>query len=178
VKKRLRRVLPDASVIHGNRFLSRFGHRLLSPDLWHLNRRSAAGGIAVGLFCGLIPGPLQMLGAAIACFALRVNLPAALLTTLYSNPLTIVPLYLLAYQLGALVLPGSPAAASVAGFEYTSWRDYVPALIDWVGSLGPPLAVGLPLLAALLAAAGWFAVSLGWRWATVRAWRRRRNARP
>ena len=31
---------------------------------------------------------------------LRVNLPIALLMTLYTNPLTIVPLYFAAYKIG------------------------------------------------------------------------------
>lgn len=34
----------------------------------------------------------------------RVNLPIALLTTLYTNPFTILPLYVLAYKLGTWVL--------------------------------------------------------------------------
>ena len=62
-----------------------FGDSLFHPALWHLNRRSAAGGVAVGLFCGLIPGPLQMLGAGIACVLFRVNLPVSLVTTLYTE---------------------------------------------------------------------------------------------
>ncbi len=177
MKRHLRRVLPGAEVVRDNRFLARFGTRLHSPDLWHLNRRSTAGGFAVGLFCGLIPGPLQMLTAAAACLVFRVNLPLALITTLYTNPLTIVPLYLAAYQLGALIVPGSKGVNTVAGFEFESWRDYIPAMIDWVVSLGPPLAVGLPLLASLLAVVGWAVVNYGWWYATARAWRRRAHAR-
>jgi len=33
----------------------RFGGFLHHPNLWHLNRHSVAGGIAVGLFAGLVP---------------------------------------------------------------------------------------------------------------------------
>jgi uncharacterized protein (DUF2062 family) len=39
--------------------------------------------------------------------------------------------------------------------------------------MGPSLAVGLPLLAATLGAAGFATVRVAWRWHAVRAWRRR-----
>ena len=96
MRKHLKKYLPDHEAIHGNRWLRPFRNSLLHPRLWHLNRRSAAGAVAAGLFCGLIPGPLQMLGAAICALVFRVNLPLALLVTLYTNPFTIVPLYVLA----------------------------------------------------------------------------------
>ena len=92
-----------------NRWLAPFENTLLHPRLWDLNRHSAAGAVAAGLFCGLIPGPLQMLGAAICAVVFRVNLPLALLTTLYTNPFTIVPLYIAAFAIGQWVLPGSVA---------------------------------------------------------------------
>lgn len=89
LRKYFRKVMPNADKVREVRALSMFGDSLFHPALWHLNRRSAAGGVAVGLFCGLIPGPLQMVGAAIVCVLLRVNLPLALVTTLYTNPFTI-----------------------------------------------------------------------------------------
>ena len=53
------------------------------PNLWHLHRRSVAGGVAVGMFCGLIPGPFQMIGAAIMSVLFRVNLPVAVHRSLH-----------------------------------------------------------------------------------------------
>ena len=100
MRKYLRRFLPDHETVRRNRWLAPFAGPLLHHRLWHLNRHSAAGALAVGLFCGLIPGPFQIAGAALASVALRLNLPLALLTTFYSNPLTIVPLYLAAFGLG------------------------------------------------------------------------------
>ena len=61
-RKYFRRFLPDHDSIREHRWVARFGPRLQHPNLWHLNRHSVAGGVAVGLFTGLIPGPLQMLG--------------------------------------------------------------------------------------------------------------------
>ena len=104
MRRLLKRYLPDPASLASNRWLAPFGSTLLHPRLWHLNRHSAAGAIAIGLFCGLIPGPFQMLGAALGCMLLRVNLPLALFTTLYTNPFTIVPLYILAFSIGEALM--------------------------------------------------------------------------
>ena len=69
MRKTLKRLLPDHQTVSANRWLRPFASTLLHPRLWHLNRHSAAGAVAVGMFCGLIPGPFQMLGAAL-CWAL------------------------------------------------------------------------------------------------------------
>ena len=56
------RLSPAIDRITANPTVQRYFPALADPDLWHLNRRSAARAVAVGLFCGLIPGPLQALG--------------------------------------------------------------------------------------------------------------------
>lgn len=174
MRKTLRRFLPDHEAIHTNRWLRPFANTLLHPRLWHLNRHSAAGAIAAGLFCGLIPGPFQMLTAAICCIVFRVNLPLALITTLYSNPFTIVPLYLVAYGMGALMtgdkLSGFVPPPDMHDLSLVEWAQ---SLLPWALELGRPLAVGLVLLASMLAVAGYFAVRAIWRIWLVRAWRAR-----
>lgn len=153
--------------------------RLSHPALWALNRRSVALGFGVGLFCGLIPGPLQMLGAAIVATWLKCNFPVAVVTTLYTNPLTIVPLYLLAYQLGALLL-GAPGLAQLPAPPDWSWVhpwDSAWAFGAWLQALGLPLVLGVPALALLLAMFGYSALRLGWSLYLRRAWARRRRAR-
>ena len=72
MRRLLKKYLPDHETIRRNRWLRPFENSLLHPRLWHLNRRSAAGAVAAGMFCGLIPGPLQMLGAAFCA----IKLPA------------------------------------------------------------------------------------------------------
>lgn len=173
MRKHLRKILPTHEAIHGNRWLAPLQSTLLHPRLWHLNRRSAAGAVAVGLFCGLIPGPLQMLGAAIAAVVLRVNLPLSLATTLYTNPLTIVPLYVLAFELGKLALGGAGGRITTPPEYNGSVATWIGDIVQWMIHLGMPLAVGLLLLASLLAAAGYGVVRLGWRIYLIRAWRRR-----
>lgn len=178
-RKYFRKYLPTHASIHEHRWLGRFGAFLHHPNLWHLNRHSVAGGVALGLFAGLVPGPLQMLAALLLAIPLHVNLPVALLTTLYTNPLTIVPLYVLAYEYGGLLIGETGQAVAVKTFEM-DWLhlvDSMRAMSDWMVSLGKPLAVGLLALALTLAAVGYFGVKLAWRVHVTLAWRARRIRR-
>lgn len=136
-----------------------------------------AGGVGVGLFCGLIPGPLQMLGAAILAVLFRVNLPIALFTTLYTNPFTILPLYLLAYELGSWVLGQNGIVSAPSTMPELHWHDWFTPLMYWLTSLGQAFAIGLPLLAITLATLGYFAVRLGWRGWVLWELRKRRLRR-
>lgn len=178
-RKYFRKYLPDAAKIRSHRMVGVFGSLLHHPNLWHLNRESVAGGVAIGLFAGLVPGPLQMLTAALLAVPLHRNLPVALVTTLYTNPFTIVPLYLLAYEYGSLLLGAGGGAPLVAppDFDWAQLGASVSALVHWSLSLGKPLAVGLVALAFTLAALGYFGVHLAWRAYVVLAWRARRRSR-
>ncbi len=179
VRKFFRKHLPDARSVRAMRGLGPFQRWLQHPNLWHLNRRSVSGAIAVGLFSGLVPGPLQMLTALMLAIPLRANLPLALLATLYTNPFTIVPLYLLAYAYGRALLGQEHAGGTVEPF-YMDWANLGDSLADmgsWMMSLGKPLAVGLPALALTLAVVGYAAVRIGWRILLVAAWRRRQRRR-
>lgn len=41
------------------------------PYYWQLNRERAASAVAVGMFCGLMPGPTQMLTALIVAYVVH-----------------------------------------------------------------------------------------------------------
>jgi len=174
-RKYFRRFLPSHESIMRRRW-ARFllAGRLHHANLWHLHRRSVAGGVALGLFCGLIPGPLQMISAAVLAVLFRVNLPVALLTTLYTNPLTIVPLYALAWEYGAFILGHrsgiSPAHLPLPQMDWGNWTTVLP---QWFTALGRPFALGLPLLALTLAVMGYIAVRALWYLAVIWEWRRR-----
>ena len=181
-RKFFRRFLPDGDSVRANKYLARlatWGPWLNHPNLWHLNRDSVAGGFAIGLFAGLVPGPLQMLTAALLAIPLKKNLPVALVTTLYTNPFTIAPLYLLAYAYGRLLLGAGHRPMEVQPYDW-DWAhslDSMLALARWAIALGPPLALGLVALALTLAAAGYFAVQFAWRAYVIHAWRARRKRR-
>jgi len=178
-RKYFRKYLPDAARVRSHRVIAMFGSLLHHHNLWHLNRDSVAGGFAIGLFAGLVPGPFQMLVAALLAVPLRKNLPVALLTTLYTNPFTIVPLYLLAYEYGKLLLGANRRAPAVEPFhmDWSHLLDSMRGLVEWSMSLGKPLAVGLVALAVTLAALGYFGVHLAWRAYVMLAWRARKRRR-
>lgn len=174
MRRYLKKYLPAPDSIRRNVWLRPFQSSLLHPRLWHLNRHSAAGAVAVGLFCGLIPGPLQMLGAAFGALILRVNLPLALLATLYTNPFTIVPLYLLAYQIGRLLTDDHSGFIAPPGFSASAFAGWAEAMQAWMLAVSKPLAVGLLTLACALAALGYVATRAAWRIYLIQAWRRRK----
>lgn len=179
-RKYFRRFLPDQDTIRANRYLARLDARWLHhPNLWHLNRRSVAGGFAIGLFAGLVPGPLQMLVAALLAIPLKKNLPVALITTLYTNPFTIVPLYVLAIAYGRFLLGATHHPVHVVPFEWdwAHWIDSTQGFIHWTISMGKPFALGLPALALTLAALGYALVRGGWRACVVLNWRARARRR-
>ena len=177
-RKIFKKYLPSHERVRNNRHIARFGGFLQHPNLWHLNRHSVAGGVAVGMFSGLVPGPFQMLTAALLAVPLRVNLPVALATTLYTNPLTIGPLYVLAYLIGRLIMGGGGAALSPPpDLQWSQLGASLEAFLRWAMSMGTPLAVGLVALALGLAALGYASIQIGWRAYVIRAWRKRRHLR-
>jgi len=178
-RKFFRQYLPDAASVRANRWIALFGTWLHHPNLWHLNRDSVAGAVAIGLFSGLVPGPLQMLTAVLLAVPLRKNLPVALLTTFYTNPFTIVPLYVIAYGYGSLLLGANSGEMAIRPFEmdWAQFLDSMRALGEWMFALGKPLAVGLVALALTLAALGYAAVQIAWRAYVVLAWRARARRR-
>ncbi len=177
-RKLLKKYLPSHATVSENRHIARFGSLLTHHNLWHLHRRSVAGGVAGVQVGGLIPGsnPVQFTAAALLAVGFRVNLPIAVIVTLYSNPFTIVPLYYLAFKLGQLVVMDSSATMPDLAFhlEGKGFREWLPAALEWLTSVGKPLLIGLPLLAVLLAAISYPLVRVGWRCYVIQAWRRRK----
>jgi uncharacterized protein (DUF2062 family) len=179
-RKFFQKYLPNHEAIRNNPYIARFGTFFLHPNLWHVNRRSVSGGVAAGMFAGLVPGsnPVQFTLAALLAVAFRVNLPVAVAVTLYTNPLTIGPLYVIAYWIGTLLVPGDGAPLShPPGFDWSNFGASLHAFVEWMLSLGKPLALGLVALAVGLAIAGYVVVQLAWRVHVVLAWRRRRLRR-
>lgn len=180
-RKLFRRFLPSHDNIRQNRYVACFGPWLQHPNLWHLNRRAVAGGVAAGLFAGLIPGsnPVQFLAASLLAIGFKVNLPIAVAVTLYSNPFTIVPLYYAAFKLGQLALwhGDSDLPDMAMALEGKGFREWLPAALDWLATAGKPLLAGLPLLAVLLAVIGYVLTDAAWRVNVRLEWRRRQLRR-
>lgn len=130
-------------------------------DICSFNRRPLARGVAIGAFCALIPGPLQIPATLAMCAWWRGNAIAGAITTFYTNPLTIVPLYLLAFQIGALLLPGTQDVPSMSA-AIANGGGLLQGMIEWMQALGWPLLIGLPVMGLLLAALGYAVVQTLW----------------
>jgi uncharacterized protein (DUF2062 family) len=158
--------MPDHKTMQQHPHLQRFGKRLTDPKLWYLNRRSIAGGAAIGMFVGFMPVLGQMLIAAALAIFFRVNLPLATMTVWISNPLTIAPIYFFSYKLGAWVLdiPLEPHAFTM------TWQWFTHEfLVIWQPVLVGSLISGV--IAALLAI---LFVRLFWRLIVIRSWLKRK----
>lgn len=179
IRRKLRTALPSPESIRGHRWLQWCAPLISHPRLWHLHRRAVALGVAIGLVTGLIPGPVQMLAAGLLAIPLRANIPAAVFTTLYTNPLTFVPLYLLAYAIGGIVT-GEAAPLVLPpdiGWSWAEMRSLFPALYAWIGSMGRTLVIGLAIQCTALAVGGYVLVMLAWRAVVTWAWRTRHRRR-
>jgi hypothetical protein len=168
-KKLFRRFLPDAEKVRSHRhlrFLSRWFH---DPNLWHLNRRSVAGGAAVGLFMAFLPMPLQMVPAVAVAILLRVNLPIAFAGVWITNTFTIAPISYFCYLVGTWVLqtPVQPIE-----FDIT-W--------EWLGTelarVWQPFLLGSLIVSTVSSVLGYFGVHALWRWHVIRDWERRKARR-
>lgn len=161
--------MPDPHTVRQHRALAFLGHLLHDPQIFHLTRHSAAGGMAAGLFCAFFPIPGHMLFAAIAAIGLRVNLPIAVAAVWVTNPFTIPPIFYLAYRLGSAVLnnPVEPVSFDMSlGWLQTTFVH-----------IWPPLVTGCLILAVLAAVMGYGSVRLLWRLAVAARIRERRRQR-
>ena len=88
---------------------------------------------------------------------------------------TIVPLYVVAYQIGRLVTGEGAGFVNPPEFDWAHSIDWSQAMLVWILGMGKPLGIGLPLLALGLALIGYFLTQAVWRIYLVRAWQHRQK---
>ena len=103
-RKLIKKYLPDHQKIKQNKTINIFGDLLHDANLWHLNRRSARGAFAIGLFNAFVPVPFQMWLSALAAIVFKVNLPLSVALVWISNPLTMPPMFYGCYLVGEWIL--------------------------------------------------------------------------
>ncbi|MGL5948781.1 MAG: DUF2062 domain-containing protein [Aeromonas sp.] len=168
-KHLIKRWIPDQDKLKEHKHLQLFGKYLLDANLWHFNRRSAAGAFAVGLFMAWIPVPFQMVFAAGLAILFRVNLPLSVALVWVSNPLTMPPLFYGAYLLGCQLL-GQTAEVIDIQFNW-AWLSSV------FENVAPPLLLGSVVLAIASSVLSYFAIRALWRFSIWRQWQKRKNLR-
>lgn len=164
-----RKWIPDRDKLARNRWLRPLAEHLHDDRLWHVERGSVARAVAIGLFFGLLLPVLQFLFAVGCAIWLRGHVAIAAAATLVTNPLTFAPVYWLAHRLGGALLGESDAqalagaatveaeaqkTAAADGFLAGMWQAFVDA--------GPPLLLGLSVLAVAGAALGFTLTWLLW----------------
>ncbi len=173
-RTRLRRFLPTAETVRGNRWVGWIGPALHHPRLWHLNRRGVALGMAIGVFFAFLIPVAQIPLAAIAAVWLRGNLVAAVGSTMITNPFTFAPIYLIAYRLGSLIVgEGDVAADSTLAQVAEQASSIMVTWSDKFLAVGKQLVIGLSLMAVVGAFCAYFGVLGVWRLFVVAEWRRR-----
>lgn len=169
IKRYLRKIIPEKHVIQKHDGLKLIRGILHDPDIFHLTKRSVAGGVATGLFICFFPVPGHMLIAAVLAIMLRVNLPLAVASVWVTNPLTMPPIFYLEYRLGSFLLD---RPARNVNFELTT---------SWFSStfmeIWPALFTGAFIFALVAAITSYGLIRLLWRLAVIQKWERRKIKR-
>lgn len=168
-----RRNLPTRESMENSRVLRPVAHRVLAPELWRFTRRSVPRGVALGMFTGILIPLGQIPASAVLALPLRANVPAAALTTFFTNPLTTPLLFVMYYKVGGWLLhldrsvPGQPLGDAVQG---------APGWVDWfLQDVGPATAVGMVVCSLVGALLGYGLAALLWRLWIARKWRSRHH---
>jgi uncharacterized protein (DUF2062 family) len=144
-----------------------FAQWLGDARLWSLQRRGITVAFGAGLAICFVPLPVHVPVALAFAVLARVNVPVILSTVFLVNPLTIVPVYYLAYRVGCLALGAPQDTFSFA----LSW--------DWLQhGLGPmwqPFLAGCAICALGAGVLGWFLLELLWRRQVIKKYRARRG---
>jgi hypothetical protein len=170
-KKLIKRYLPDHRKVREHKHLRFFGSLLHDPNLWHLNRRSASGAFAVGLFMAFMPVPFQMLLGATGAILFRVNLPLSVALVWITNPLTMPPMFFFTYRLGVWLM-GIPPSHGEFHFELSyEW------LVGGLGAVWQPFLLGCFVAGSLSALVGYLTIRGLWRLHLVRHYNERKARR-
>lgn len=156
------RHLPRIKHIRGTWLHRRLGERFFAAEMWHPDRRRFAAGAAIGTFFGMIPLPIQMLGAAVSAYAVKANIPSAIAFTWMSNPLTMGFFMYLQYKTGAFLMGQMEKDVSIT--DVFSLLKHAP-IIMLVGSVVVGIISGLLIYPVAL---------FGWDWFHARALRVRK----
>ena len=117
----------------------------------------------------MVGGPPALILAAALSIWLRCNLPLSVALCWITNPLTMPPIFFLAYKVGAMLLNIPPQPVE---FEL-SWAWLSTGLIAiWL-----PFLLGCLVCGLSAGSLGYFAISMLWRWQVAHKWHQRKLKR-
>ncbi|MBT8080214.1 MAG: DUF2062 domain-containing protein [Gammaproteobacteria bacterium] len=136
-------------------YLAPFAHLLHDSRLWSIRRRTVVPAFSLGLFVAYLPFPGHPVQAALLAVLLKVNIPIAAVTTFVSNPLTIGPMFYLAYKIGSTLLGLPPQPLD---FELNiAW------FMEKFVTVWQPMLLGCVLLGSTISVLGYVALDIFWR---------------
>lgn len=162
-----KRYIPHKESIASNSIIRLFDEYLHDPNIWHIHRRSSAGGAAIGVFCAFIPIPIQTLCAAALAILFRMNLPIAILFSFLANPITVPFIFFYSYKLGSILF----------GLEENQITNIIPentTIIEWFNTIflniWEPLLIGCLILGLISSSITYFLIRLTWRISAIAKW--------
>jgi hypothetical protein len=165
-KKLLLRFTPNREKIKAIKALEFLGDKLHRPNLWHLNRRSVSMAFAIGLWAMYTPPlPWQMAIAGVLAIYFNANLPISVALVWITNPVTWLPMYYVAYEVGSLVLGRGT-------FQFEQFSHLFS--IEKVWELGAPLLLGCFILMNTGAVLGYTVTQYFWRRSVLHRWQMRK----
>lgn len=148
-------ISPSRRSVSAQRWLAPVRHLLDEPNLWAIRRRSVAPAVAIGLFWAWLPIPGHTFWSGLTAIGTKVQLPLAMILTWVTNPVTIVPMYYVAYRVGRWLLGIPPREFR---FELSvSW--FTGEFLE----IWQPLMLGCTLLGVASAVIGYITVDQLWR---------------
>jgi uncharacterized protein (DUF2062 family) len=161
----LKNYLPKPAELRKHKMLKPVAHLLHVDEIWHLNRRSVAGAVFIGLFTAFIPLPGQMIIAAFLAIGARCNIAIAIALVWITNPFTIPPIFYFSYRLGAWLLNMQLEADSIE--LAWLWSNF--------GAIGYPLIFGSLVCGWVTGITGWVLTRVLWRLHVITRWHARRE---
>ncbi len=138
------------------------------PAYWSLHRRNVTRAFALGLFISFVPLPIHVALAAILALILRLNVPAAIAGAFFTNPLTMVPLFYVAYWVGCQLL-----GMGERQFQFQmSWDWLTTGLLP----IWKPLLLGCLVMGTVTALAGYLILGGIWHVSLVMKYHSRKGA--
>ena len=167
-RKLIKRYLPNHEWFKTQKSLQILGSWAYDPNLWHLNRYSVSAGVFIGLFVAFIPLPTQMLMAGLFAILFRANLPISVILVWVTNPVTMAPMFYMAYEVGSTII-GGPDKEFV--FEL-SWE-----FLGQLAHFWEPFLLGCFFCGLFFGLPGSATARILWRWHVFKRWHERRLKR-
>ena len=177
-RKFLTRYLPDQETLHakfhGKWYMRPFDYLMHDPALWYISRRGTCRGLALGAFICCLPMPGHSALSVLGSLYLRANMPVAFAAVWINNPLTLGPIYYIAYKIGKHILDVLHLNEVPRGAIEHPWLT--PELSKAWQILEPALLGGV-IEGMVFAVAAYTAFDLAWRLSIRGRWRRRQKLR-